>query len=370
MGEPHSMSSEDSAPAQAAAAAPPPLEGTSIRGRVASLPLWQAQAMCALFGAAQRWPLREGGWLSFAQASPIDGELVTLEGDGARVKLQLDSGLSLDHDTGLHWSDYQGRSRVLAWSLAHESQLMRLSQAIDIALIPVVDDGNTSLQSLQALTKADLDGLWLAFTIADAGGQPRVRGNLRIPPGWVDRLLQRAEIFERPHGDDSDGYRDWSDLPIPIALRWDGPQLRYAQWRQLRPGDVLVIGNYQRPPPVRAQVPGYAWPLLPDAGGWRIDGPPLTLSTHQETSPMSDTESAPDTAEATGPDVPVRLEFDLGRLECRYEDLSGFQPGYVFALPSRLEGANVVIRANGRDAGRGEIVAVGDTLGVRLLSWS
>ncbi|MEH6422378.1 type III secretion system cytoplasmic ring protein SctQ [Pseudomonas sp. CGJS7] len=366
MAEPHS-SIDDSV---VAAPAPPALEGRPIRGRVPAVPLWQAQALCGFFGAAQRWPLREGGWLSFAQAGAIDGELVTLEGDGARVKLQLESGLSLDNDTGLHWSDYQGRSRVLAWSLAHESQLMRLSQALDIALIPVVDDGNASLQSLQALNAVDQDGLWLAFAISDAGGQARARGHLRIPPGWVDRLLQRAEIFERPRGDEIDGYRDWSDLPIPIALRWDGPQLRYAQWRQLRAGDVLVIGNYQRPPPVQAQVPGFAWPLVPAAEGWRIDGPPLTLSTHQETSPMSDTESAPDTAEPTGPDVPVRLEFDLGRLECRYEDLAGFQPGYVFALPSRLEGANVVIRANGRDAGRGEIVAVGDTLGVRLISWS
>ena len=341
----------------------------SIRGLVPSLPLWQAQALCGFFGAAQRWPLRDGGWLGFARSGPIDGEIVTLEGDGARIKLQLDSGLALDSDTGLHWSDYQGRSRVLAWSLAHESQLMQLSQAIDIALIPVVDDG-ASLQTLQAQGAGDAEGLWLGFGIADAGGQTRVRGHLRIPPGWVERLLFRAEPFEHARGRQDPGYRDWTDLPVPIALRWQGPQLRRAQWRELRPGDVLVIGNYQRPPPVQAQVPGYAWPLLPVADGWRIDGPPLTLSTHQETSPMSDTESAPESAGPTAPDVPVRLEFDLGRLECRYEDLAGFQPGYVFALPSRLEGANVVIRANGRDAARGEIVAVGDTLGVRLLAWS
>ncbi|QQQ01588.1 type III secretion system cytoplasmic ring protein SctQ [Lysobacter enzymogenes] len=343
-----------------------------LRGKVPALPLWQAQALCAFFGAPQRWPLREGGgWLEFFRAGPIDGETVTLEGDGARVRLQLDSGLALDADTGLHWSGYRGRSRVLAWSLAHESQLMKLSQALDVALIPVVDDGAASLRELQARGGED-DGLWLGFRILDGAGQARSRGHLRIPPGWVDRLLLRAEPFERARGDgDGEQYRDWSQLPVPVTLSWDGPSLRYAQWRQLRAGDVLVIGNYQRPPPVRALAPGLAWPLAPIADGWRIDGPPLTLSTHQETSAMSDPESAADAPEAaTGPDVPIRLEFDLGRLECRYEDLAGFQPGYVFALPSRLEGANVVIRANGRDAGRGEIVAVGETLGVRLLSWS
>lgn len=360
--------------AGAAAAAPgdpSAINVQSLRGRVPALPLWQAQALCGLFGAPQRWPLREGGgWLEFVAAGPVDGEVTTLEGDGARVRLQLDSGLALDTDTGLHWSGYRGRSRVLAWSLAHESQLMKLSQALDVALVPVVDDGAASLQSLQALGGGE-DGLWLGFRILDGGGQPRSRGHLRIPPGWVDRLLSRAELFERaPGGDDGAQYRDWSQLPVPVTLSWDGPTLRYAQWRQLRAGDVLVIGNYQRPPPVRARVPGHAWPLSPVAEGWRIDGPPQTLSTHQETSAMSDPESAAEAPAPTGPDVPVRLEFDLGRLECRYEDLNGFQPGYVFALPSRLEGANVVIRANGRDAGRGEIVAVGETLGVRLLSWS
>lgn len=361
MDEMPSADSNANAAGEAVAAQP-------LRGRLGSLPLWQAQALCGFFGAAQRWPLREsGGWLEFLRAGPIDGEIVTLEGDGARVRLQLDSGLSLDADTGLHWSGYRGRSRVLAWSLAHESQLMKLSQALDVALIPVVDDGAASLQTLQA--RGDDDGLWLGFRIVDGAGQARARGHLRIPPGWVERLLQRAEIFERARGD-GEQYRDWSQLPVPVTLSWDGPSLRYGQWRQLRAGDVLVIGNYQRPPPVRALAPGYAWPLSPVAEGWRIDGPPQNLSTHEETPAMSDPESAAEAPEATGPDVPVRLEFDLGRLECRYEDLSGFQPGYVFALPSRLEGANVTIRANGRDAGRGEIVAVGETLGVRLLSWS
>ena len=44
--------------------------------------------------------------------------------------------------------------------------------------------------------------------------------------------------------------------------------------------------------------------------------------------------------------------------------------GRAAALEFAREGANVTIRANGRVAGQGELVAVGDTLGVRLLSWS
>ncbi len=87
-------------------------------------------------------------------------------------------------------------------------------------------------------------------------------------------------------------------------------------------------------------------------------------------------DNAPSAASGEGSDdsvarsLPVRLEFELGQLEVSLGELAALQPGYVFNLPAHLEGANVVIRANGRSTGRGEVVAVGDTLGVRLLSWS
>ena len=68
--------------------------------------------------------------------------------------------------------------------------------------------------------------------------------------------------------------------------------------------------------------------------------------------------------------LPVQVEFELGRTEMSIGELADLQPGYVFPLATPLEGASVTIRANGRIAGRGELVAVGDTLGVRLLSWS
>src|SRR3546814_1670735 len=57
--------------------------------------------------------------------------------------------------------------------------------------------------------------------------------------------------------------------------------------------------------------------------------------------------------------LPVQLAFDIGRLEVSVLDLASLQPGYVFALPAPLQGANVTIRANGRPAGRGEVVEIG-----------
>src|SRR3546814_4808621 len=64
----------------------------------------------------------------------------------------------------------------------------------------------------------------------------------------------------------------------------------------------------------------------------------------------------------------LQLAFDIGRLEVSVGDLASLQPGYVFALPAQLQGANVTIRANGRTAGRGEGGRMGTRHRVALVS--
>ena len=78
---------------------------------------------------------------------------------------------------------------------------------------------------------------------------------------------------------------------------------------------------------------------------------------------------APVDPDAAARPLPVQVAFEVGRLEMAVGKLAELQPGYVFPVPAQLEGANVTIRANGEAVGQGELVSVGDTLGVRLLSW-
>ena len=66
--------------------------------------------------------------------------------------------------------------------------------------------------------------------------------------------------------------------------------------------------------------------------------------------------------------VPITLAFEVGTLSMTLGQLAAIKPGYVFELAARLEEARVVIRANGAPVGRGELVAIGDTLGVQLLA--
>jgi type III secretion protein Q len=65
--------------------------------------------------------------------------------------------------------------------------------------------------------------------------------------------------------------------------------------------------------------------------------------------------------------IPVRLSFELGRIEVAVDELRAMGPGHVLALPRDPAGGAVDILANGRRVGAGEIVTVGDALGVRVL---
>jgi type III secretion protein Q len=65
-------------------------------------------------------------------------------------------------------------------------------------------------------------------------------------------------------------------------------------------------------------------------------------------------------------DLEIQLTFELGRQTVELEQLRTMAPGYVFAL-GRSPDDPVDVMANGRRIGRGEIVRVGDGLGVRLI---
>ena len=340
-----------------------------LRDRIPGVPPAQAEALRAFFAAPRRWLLGDGGVLRFVPGTATaEGETFCVDAEGTQLQLRLETDSAVrPAASGLHWSDYQGRARLLAWSLAHETSLMRLSEVIGVSLLPLE----------QGATQPDpaTDAVWLAFSsehAGNAGGVP-LRGALRVPVAWLARLQARAEpVYE---DEPLPAIGAFQALPVPVLLGFDGPRLAPADWQRLRPGDVVVIGN-GRMPPMQARAAHCLWPLAAAPDGWRIASAAQALPSPPEHSTMNDESpndtgdgAAPDSGEAIARNMPVQLAFDIGRVEINIGDLAALQPGYVFALPANLEGANVTIRANGRATGRGEVVAVGNTLGVRLLSW-
>lgn len=66
-------------------------------------------------------------------------------------------------------------------------------------------------------------------------------------------------------------------------------------------------------------------------------------------------------------DLPVRLVFEAGRIELSLGDLQRLAPGAVVPLARPVD-EPLDIMANGRRLGRGTLVQVGETLGVRIVS--
>lgn len=70
-------------------------------------------------------------------------------------------------------------------------------------------------------------------------------------------------------------------------------------------------------------------------------------------------------AEASVEDLPVRLIFEIGRMELSLEEVRKLSVGAPLPLP-RAQTSAVDILANGRRIGAGEMVMIGDQLGVRV----
>lgn len=86
-------------------------------------------------------------------------------------------------------------------------------------------------------------------------------------------------------------------------------------------------------------------------------------------SPFSAAESGGKPANTMSPmlaGIEVRLSVEVGSLRLPLRDLMTTEPGQLFAL-DRMTSEPVSVLVNGKPFARGEIVAVGDRFGVRLI---
>ncbi len=349
-------------PAGGAAAVPMP---RALRDRLPRVAHDEAAALRRLFYAPSRYVVYADAGDAFLSLGPIGGpdagETIELQAENTTLALCLHRDGHAQALGERAWSDYQGPSRVLAWTLAHEPLLALLGQALGVEPLPLqFGDANGSTDGT----------LWLSFAFDGPAPATRSAGRLRLPLAWLERLETRAAAQRVD-------LAPWTALPSVLALRLTGPVLAHDAWRALRAGDVIVLGaRAQQLSRVTASplYAGSAWQVRAQDRGWRCEGVAPQDSRLNEGVDMNETQTPAPAEEEGGEAVvralPVRLDFELGQVELSLGEIAALQPGYVFDLPSQLEGANVTIRANGRAVGRGEMVAVGDTLGVRLLGWT
>ncbi|MFC4729895.1 hypothetical protein, partial [Coralloluteibacterium thermophilus] len=152
-------------------------------------------------------------------------ETVELQGGAARALLRLYRDGHAQPLDERAWSDYRGRARLMAWTLAHETLLGALARALGEDLLPV---------ALGAAGEAE--GAWLAFRLDGPEAGACSSGAVCLPTGWLERLaeLHPAEAPPPPGIDPG--------LPAPVALRLRTPPLAARRFARLGAGDVVVLG--------------------------------------------------------------------------------------------------------------------------------
>lgn len=174
------------------------------------------------------------------------------------------------------------------------------------------------------------------------------------------RLLESAPIQAAPV----------TALPASLAFRAGHTRLTLAQFRRLEPGDAVLPDVWH---PSRGEtlvtVGGTLAALATTDRHTSTLKVPFGPVATQDVPGNGDVEMAQDAAHegATGMDgLSIVLAFELGRRSVAIGDLKAMGAGHVFDLG--LDPAQPVdLMANGTRIGQGEIVEIGERIGVRVV---
>jgi type III secretion protein Q len=213
-------------------------------------------------------------------------------------------------------------------------------------------------------------GEHLGFEIGRAPRGPVVRGFLR----FSDAEPRRRRELQRVLSETS--LREMSAAPLPthLHLRWaavvGSTRLSAAEVRGLEDYDVILIDDAKPAPNALSCWLGvgstrrYAGRLAWRNGGQlRMDQFDIGGGTNMG----SNIDAAP--VQQTGfDDIPVTLRFELAQWNASLAEVGNLAPGAVVDIGQRIDEHAVSVWIEQRCIGKGQLVAIGERLGVRLVS--
>lgn len=155
------------------------------------------------------------------------------------------------------------------------------------------------------------------------------------------------------------------DLPVLLHLRALSADVTLAELDSARPGDVVLADALPNGEILVVAGERFVWRTQRDGPRLQVVSPRLRPGAiGLERWVMGNTIESENDAGLD--ELPVKLSFELGRLELPLAEMAVLGPGHVFEL-AREETQPVDILANGRRIGRGRIVTVAGSIGVQIV---
>lgn len=299
----------------------------------------------------------------------------------------------------------------LRWGAQTATLLIDLSQLTDLASVVRADQSGTVDPQVEAMLRAKIGGFMLDplrhalahlgmpgvevagldLSAEFAAGLPadaeccavsfhlnEVRYDAvfaHIDDGWLDALEELVTQHRMPFA------TRVSEVTVPGRLLLGEKSITLTTLDSLRPGDIILRAL---PAALKAfflnQTASVRLPAVWGHPGTRqlrafadLADHTLTLTENPTMShdmsfstPLADSRDQP--VEIEHLDLPLKLEIDTVSLPVA--QLSALRAGYVLELPTALPDARIRLVTYGQTIGFGELVTVGDHLGVRLVQMS
>jgi type III secretion system YscQ/HrcQ family protein len=203
----------------------------------------------------------------------------------------------------------------------------------------------------------------LGFRLTRTQDGAQCRGWIQSDAVGLDWLTARVDRLPGKR------FRTFSHLPLTARIEIGRVKMSFTEMDSLSPLDILLPEGGGALGEREVQI--HCGQSLTLAG--RLAAPDRVLiqniisdnGVRLKMPPSRPATAAPQ--ESNLSDIPVTLVFEIGQTQLTMGELSQLQPGYTFQLSEPLDiDRPVTIRANGVAVGRGDIVQIDDTLGIRI----
>lgn len=357
-----------------------------LKARLPSLNPTTAESMALMFSQPRtldiscqdeisQWFLSYGGLSSCPQE-----QCLVLESDDTKILLNLTHDQWTTPIGERPWQDYEGESRLLAWNLAHEEFLQHLSEIFQLPLRATAFTERSDAENL--------DHIYLNWT-AKSNNNNAI-GHLMVAP----TLLVNCLTLNSWHSEESNSKNLSHDFVLSLLIHLSTQYFTLAELKSFQTGDIMLIDKVEQCwhnltlCTSKSKLP---WHACYNSGQLTVMEPGPYTSINQETTmpeqkkdtptddqttPVEELESDENTLETMTTQLSsnrldslsIDVSFQVGELQLTLNELQKIQPGYIFDLQKPLESANTLLLANGQCIGKGELVMVGDTLGICLTS--